>query len=58
MKFQVIFTFEPEYEGYVTKVLDEAIENIKDAIGGYLHVPAKRGVVTVARLLPSLLTRL
>lgn len=55
MKFQVIFTFDPEYQGYVAsvpelpgcvsqgKTLDEAIENIKDAIKGYLHVQAKHG---------------
>jgi predicted RNase H-like HicB family nuclease len=55
MKFKVIFTFNPEYEGYVAEVselpgcvsqgktLDEAIENIKDAIKGYLHVQAKHG---------------
>lgn len=55
MKFQVIFTFDPEYQGYVAsvpelpgcvsqgKTLDEAIENIKDAIKSYLHVQAKHG---------------
>ncbi|MHC5674891.1 type II toxin-antitoxin system HicB family antitoxin [Nostoc sp.] len=55
MKFQVIFTFDLEYAGYVAEVpelpgcvsqgktLDEAIENIKDAITGYLHVQAKHG---------------
>ncbi|MEH1911936.1 type II toxin-antitoxin system HicB family antitoxin [Nostoc sp.] len=55
MKFQVIFTFDAEYEGYVAEVpelpgcvsqgktLDEAIKNIKDAITGYLHVQAKHG---------------
>lgn len=55
MKFQVIFTFDLEYAGYVAEVpelpgcvsqgktLDEAIENIKDAIMGYLHVQAKHG---------------
>ncbi|MCC5617527.1 type II toxin-antitoxin system HicB family antitoxin [Nostoc sp. CHAB 5836] len=55
MKFQVIFTFDSEYAGYVAEVpelpgcvsqgktLDEAIENIKDAITGYLHVQAKHG---------------
>jgi predicted RNase H-like HicB family nuclease len=55
MKFQVIFTFDPEYEGYVAEVpelpgclsqgktLDEAVENIKDAIRGYLDVRAKHG---------------
>jgi predicted RNase H-like HicB family nuclease len=55
MKFQVIFTFDPEYKGYVAEVpelpgcvsqgktLDEAVENIKNAIRGYLHVLAKHG---------------
>lgn len=55
MKFQVIFTFDSEYAGYVAEVpelpgcvsqgrtLDEAIKNIKDAITGYLHVQAKHG---------------
>ncbi len=55
MKFQVIFTFDPEYEGYIAEVpelpgclsqgktLDEAIENIKDAIQGYLYVLEKHG---------------
>lgn len=53
MKFQVIFTFDAEYAGYIAEVpehpgcvsqgktLDEAIENIKNAITGYLHVQAK-----------------
>lgn len=52
MKFQVIFTFDQEYQGYVAsvpelpgcmsqgKTLDEAVSNIKDAITGYLHVQA------------------
>jgi predicted RNase H-like HicB family nuclease len=55
MKFQVIFTYDSEYLGYVAEVpelpgcvsqgtnLDEAIENIKDAIKGYLHVLEKHG---------------
>ncbi|MBC6435409.1 type II toxin-antitoxin system HicB family antitoxin [Nostoc sp. HG1] len=35
----------PELPGCVSqgKTLDEAIENIKDAITGYLHVQAKHG---------------
>ncbi|MDJ0733125.1 MAG: type II toxin-antitoxin system HicB family antitoxin [Nostocaceae cyanobacterium] len=45
-----MFSFDPEYESYVAEVpelpgcvsqgknLDEAIENIKDAIRGYLYV--------------------
>lgn len=53
MKFQVIFTFDPEYNGYVAEVprlpgcvsqgktMDDAIANIKDAIQGYLYVQKK-----------------
>jgi predicted RNase H-like HicB family nuclease len=55
MKFQVIFTYDSEYEGYVAEVpslpgcvsqgktMDEAITNIKDAIQGYLYVQEKHG---------------
>ncbi|MEH2339639.1 type II toxin-antitoxin system HicB family antitoxin [Nostoc sp.] len=61
MKFQVIFTFDSEYKGYVAEVpelpgcvsqgktLDGAIENIKDAITGYLHVQAKDGKPYIAK---------
>lgn len=61
MKFQGIFTFDPEYEGCIAEVpelpgcisqgktIDEAIENIKDAIKGYLHVQAKHGNPYVAK---------
>jgi predicted RNase H-like HicB family nuclease len=53
MKFQVIFTFDTEYNGYIAEVprlpgcvsqgktMDEAINNIKDAIQGYLYVQNK-----------------
>lgn len=53
MKFRVIFTYDPEYKGYVAdvpslpgcmsqgKTLDETVENIKDAIRGYLYVQQK-----------------
>ncbi|MEA5533407.1 type II toxin-antitoxin system HicB family antitoxin [Crocosphaera sp. XPORK-15E] len=53
MKFQVIFTLDSEYHGYVAEVhslpgcvsqgktMDEAIINIKDAIQGYLYVQEK-----------------
>lgn len=53
MKFQVIFTFDSEYQGYVAEVpalpgclsqgktMDEAIANIRDAIRGYLYVQEK-----------------
>ena len=55
MRFQVVFTYDPEYKGYVAdvpelpgcmsqgKTLDKAIENIKDAIKGYLYVEKKHG---------------
>jgi predicted RNase H-like HicB family nuclease len=55
MKFQVIFTFDSDDQGYVAEVpalpgclsqgktLDEAIANIRDAIQGYLLVQEKRG---------------
>lgn len=53
MRFQVIFTYDTEYRGYVAdvpelpgcmsqgKTLDEAVKNIKDAIRGYLYVQKK-----------------
>ena len=53
MRFQVIFTYDSEYKGYVAdvpelpgcmsqgKTIDEAIDNIKDAIKGYLFVLKK-----------------
>ena len=53
MRFQVIFIYDPEYKGYVAdvpglpgcmsqgKTLDDAVENIKDAIKGYLYVQKK-----------------
>lgn len=55
MKFQVIFTYDSEYQGYVAdvpalpgcmsegKTMDETINNIKDAIRGYLYVEEKHG---------------
>ena len=53
MRFQVIFTYDNEYRGYVAdvpelpgcmsqgKTLDEAVKNIKDAIKGFLYVQNK-----------------
>jgi predicted RNase H-like HicB family nuclease len=50
VRFQLIFIFDAEYQGYVAEVpelpgcvsqgktLDEAVENIKDAIKGYLYL--------------------
>lgn len=60
MNFQVIFTFDLDYQGYIAEVpklpgclsqgktLDEALENIKDAIKGYLQVQAKHGLPYIA----------
>lgn len=56
MRFQVIFSYDSEYKGYVAdvpelpgcmsegKTLDEAVENIKDAIKGYLYVQKKHNI--------------
>ncbi len=55
MKFKVIITYDKEYEGYVVdvpelmgcmsqgKTLDEALDNIKDAIRGWLKVETEHG---------------
>ena len=55
MKFQVLFTYDSEYKGYVADVpelpgcmsqghtLEEAAENVREAISGYLHVLTKDG---------------
>ncbi|MFP3899189.1 MAG: type II toxin-antitoxin system HicB family antitoxin [Dehalococcoidia bacterium] len=60
MRFQVVFTYDSEYKGYVADVpelpgcmsqgknLDEAIENIRDAIRGYLYVEEKHGRVPIS----------
>lgn len=56
MRFQVVFTYDAEYKGYVAEVpelpgcfsqgrsVEEAATNVKDAIGGYLEVLRKRGI--------------
>jgi len=55
MRFKVVITYDPEYSGYVAdvpelvgcmsqgKTLDEALNNIKDAIRGWLEVERKHG---------------
>ncbi|QPM69426.1 type II toxin-antitoxin system HicB family antitoxin [Atribacter laminatus] len=55
MKFKVVITYDPEYEGYVVdvpeligcmsqgKTFDEALSNIKDAIRGWLEVEKRHG---------------
>lgn len=54
MKFKVVITYDPEYEGYVIdvpeligcmsqgKTVDEALTNIEDAIKGWLEVEKRR----------------
>ena len=53
MRFRVVIMYDPEYKGYVVdvpelvgcmsqgKTLDEALNNIKDAIKGWLEVEKK-----------------
>jgi len=53
MKFKVVITYDSEYDGYVIdvpellgcmsqgKTIDEALNNIKDAIKGWLEVEKK-----------------
>ena len=55
MRFQVVFTYDSQYDGYVAdvpelpgcmsegKTLDEALGNIRDATKGYLYVQEKHG---------------
>jgi len=55
MRFTVLITHDPEYEGYVVdvpsligcmsqgKTIDEALNNIKDAIKGWLEVEKRHG---------------
>ena len=55
MRFKVVITYDPEYDGYVIDVpeligcmsqgttIDEALNNIKDAIRGWLEVEKKHG---------------
>ena len=55
MKFKVVITYDSDYDGYVVdvpelfgcmsqgKTMDEALNNIKDAIKGWLEVEKKHG---------------
>lgn len=57
MKFKVVISYDPEYEGYVVdvpelvgcmsqgKTIDEALYNIKDAIRGWLETEKSHGRV-------------
>jgi predicted RNase H-like HicB family nuclease len=59
MKYKVIITYDPEYKGYIVdapelegcmsqgKTIDEALDNIKDAIKGWLEVEKKHGRLDV-----------
>ena len=53
MQYKVVIMYDPEYKGYIIdvpelvgcmsqgKTLDQALENVKDAIRGWLHVEKK-----------------
>ena len=53
MRFKVVIMYDPDYEGYVVdvpelvgcmsqgKTIDDALNNIKDAIKGWLYVEKK-----------------
>lgn len=59
MKFKVVITYDSEYGGYVVdvpelvgcmsqgKTMDEALNNIKDAIKGWLYVEENHGRLEV-----------
>jgi predicted RNase H-like HicB family nuclease len=59
MRFKVVIIYDPEYNGYVVDVpeltgcmsqgksLDEALNNIKDAIKGWITVEKKHGRLDV-----------
>ncbi len=59
MKFKVVIIYDPEYKGYVVdvpklvgcmsqgKTIDEALDNIKDAIRGWLEVEKRHGRLEV-----------
>jgi predicted RNase H-like HicB family nuclease len=65
VRFQALFTFDAEYQGYVVEVpelpgcfsqgktVDEATENIKDAIQGVLKVMEARGEIYKPTTQPS-----
>ncbi|MEW6068420.1 MAG: type II toxin-antitoxin system HicB family antitoxin [Nitrospirota bacterium] len=60
MKFKVVITYDPEYDGYVIdvpelvgcmsqgKTIDEALNNIKDAIKGWLEVEENHGRLEIS----------
>lgn len=59
MKFKVVITYDSEYGGYIVdvpelvgcmsqgKTIDEALNNIKDAIRGWLLVENKHGKLDI-----------
>lgn len=58
MKYKVLIMYDKEYQGYVVdvpelngcmsqgKTIDEALENIKDAIKGWLEVETKHSRIS------------
>ena len=65
MKYRVYFFYDPEYKGYVADALDlpgcvsqgksleEAKENIREAISAYLEVEEEKAVEKRAYFLPD-----
>ena len=65
MRFQVVFTYDPEYVGYVAEVpelpgclsqgktIEEATDNIREAISGFLAVLDRSGHPFVPSRRPS-----
>ncbi len=59
MRFKVVITYDSDYDGYIVdvpelvgcmsqgKTIDEALNNIKDAIKGWLLVEEKHGRLDV-----------
>lgn len=70
MKFLVLFTYDDEYEGYVAEVpelpgclsqgksFEEASENIRDAISGYLLVLEKHNTPYTPGAKPSVVAEI
>jgi predicted RNase H-like HicB family nuclease len=67
MNYKILITYDKEYEGYVVdvpqlsgcmsqgKTIDEAIENIKDAIKGWLYVENTHGRTQIIDEMPMFL---
>lgn len=70
MRFKVVIIYDPEYNGYVVdvpelvgcmsqgKTIDEALENIKDAIRGWIEVEKNTEDLTFLKKRKCFLARL